>query len=112
MIMRRHSVCRVLSILLAAVLLVGAIPGSVVAASGPVEKAPLQILVSDVEARDGQDYPVASKSGWTNTVFHDMAIVYADSPYILIILSQRANHSIFREISREFQRFNDTWFVS
>jgi len=58
------------------------------------------------------DYPVASKTGWTNTVFHDMAIVYADSPYILIILSQRANHAIFREISREFQRFNDTWFVS
>ena len=56
------------------------------------------------------DYPIASKTGWTSTVFHDMAIVYADSPYILIILSQRANHAIFREISMAFQRFNDMWF--
>lgn len=56
------------------------------------------------------DHPVASKSGWTSTVFHDMAIVYADSPYILIILSARANHAVFREISMAFQRFNYTWF--
>ncbi|MCL2843696.1 MAG: stalk domain-containing protein [Oscillospiraceae bacterium] len=56
------------------------------------------------------DHPVASKSGWTNTVFHDMAIVYADSPYILIILSARANHAVFREISMAFQRFNHAWF--
>jgi len=57
------------------------------------------------------DYPIASKTGWTSTVFHDMAIVYADSPYILVILSQRANHRIFADISMAFQRFNDTWFV-
>jgi len=58
------------------------------------------------------DYPVASKTGWTSTVFHDMAIVYADSPYILVILSQRANHRTFADISMAFQRFNDTWFVN
>jgi len=57
------------------------------------------------------DYPLASKSGWTSSVFHDMAIVYAPSPYILVILSQRANHRIFEEISMAFQSFNDTWFV-
>jgi len=57
------------------------------------------------------DYPLASKSGWTSTVFHDIAIVYADSPYILVVLSQRANHAAFREISMAFQRFNGTWFV-
>jgi len=56
------------------------------------------------------DYPKASKTGWTNTVFHDMSIVYAESPYILIILSQRANRAAFAEISVAFQEFNDTWF--
>jgi len=58
------------------------------------------------------DYPVASKTGWTSTVFHDMAIVYADSPYILVILSSRANHRTFADISMAFQRFNNTWFVN
>jgi len=57
------------------------------------------------------DYPVASKSGWTSSVFHDMAIVYAPSRYILVILSERANHRVFEEISMVFQAFNDTWFV-
>jgi len=57
------------------------------------------------------DYPVASKSGWTPSVLHDMAIVYAPSPYILVILSQRAGSRTFEEISMAFQAFNDTWFV-
>ena len=57
------------------------------------------------------EYPVASKSGFTPTVLHDMAIVYAPSPYILVILSQRASLRTFEEISMAFQAFNDTWFV-
>ena len=55
-------------------------------------------------------YPVASKTGWTSTVFHDMAIVYADSPYILVILSARSNRTVFREISMAVQEFNAMWF--
>jgi len=57
------------------------------------------------------DYPVASKSGWTSSVFHDLAIVYAPSSYILVILSERMNHRVFAEISMAFQTFNNTWFV-
>ena len=57
------------------------------------------------------DYPIASKTGWTSTVQHDMAIVYADSPYMLIILSSRISTNDFAIISRAFQQFNDTWFV-
>lgn len=63
------------------------------------------------------DYPVASKTGWTRpTAWHDMAIVYAPSPYILVILSRRDGWSAqdyrdFAEISMAFQAFNDTWFV-
>ena len=62
------------------------------------------------------DYPVASKTGWTRPIaWHDMAIVYAPSPYILIILSRRNGWSAqdyrdFAEISTAFQIFNDFWF--
>ncbi|MCL2285825.1 MAG: class A beta-lactamase-related serine hydrolase [Firmicutes bacterium] len=61
-------------------------------------------------------YPVASKTGWTNpTAWHDMAIVYAPSPYILVILSAREgwadeDYADFAEISMAFQEFNDMWF--
>ncbi|MCL2217669.1 MAG: class A beta-lactamase-related serine hydrolase, partial [Defluviitaleaceae bacterium] len=63
------------------------------------------------------DYPVASKTGWTRPhAWHDMAIVYAPSPYILVILSRRDGWSAqdyrdFAEISMAFQEFNDLWFV-
>ena len=62
------------------------------------------------------DYPVASKTGWTRpTAWHDMAIVYAPSPYILVILSRRdgwtaQDYRDFAEISMAFQEFNSTWF--
>jgi len=56
------------------------------------------------------DYPVASKTGWLHALLHDMAIVYADSPYILVILSDGINRGNIREISMAFQHFNSTWF--
>lgn len=63
------------------------------------------------------DYPVASKTGWTSPIaWHDAAIVYAPSPYILVILSSRAgwseqDYKDFKEISKTFQHFNSQWFV-
>ena len=65
------------------------------------------------------DYPVASKTGFTLPRFwHDMAIVYAPSPYILIILSDRyewytrpTRTRDFGEISQTFQNFNSKWFT-
>jgi len=62
------------------------------------------------------DYPILSKTGWTsNIAWHDMAIVEAPSPYILILFSTRPGFTdecfrIFEDISLEFQRFNDMWF--
>ena len=62
------------------------------------------------------DYPVASKTGWYPPhAWHDMAIVYAPSPYALIILSARhgwseRDYEDFRIISMAFQEFNDRWF--
>jgi len=63
------------------------------------------------------DHPVASKTGWTRGLaWHDMAIVDAPSPYILVILTQRQgwserDYQDFAEISKAFQAFNDTWFL-
>jgi len=58
------------------------------------------------------DYPVASKTGWTSPIaWHDMAIIYAPSPFILVILSERegwcdTDYADFAEISMAFQQFN------
>jgi len=63
-------------------------------------------------ARNGSDYPVASKTGWTDgRAWHDMAIVYAESPFILVVMSARTgfteqNFRDFNEILRAFERFN------
>ena len=64
------------------------------------------------------DYPVASKSGWSNNfgrAWHDMAIVYAPSPYGLAILSSRvgnaADRAVYDQISMFVQDFNTRWFV-
>ncbi|MDR2167678.1 MAG: class A beta-lactamase-related serine hydrolase [Clostridiales bacterium] len=59
------------------------------------------------------DYPVAQKYGHWDGAFHDMAIVYAPSPYILVILSdldREAPFHIFEEISIIFQEFNNRHF--
>jgi beta-lactamase class A len=63
------------------------------------------------------DYPVASKSGWAYNfggVYHDMAIVFAPSPYLLAVLSTRegtrTDQRDFERISMHIQEFNDMWF--
>lgn len=33
------------------------------------------------------EYPVANKSGWSGTAIHDVAIVFANNPYIVVALS-------------------------
>lgn len=63
------------------------------------------------------DYPVASKSGWAanfGAAWHDMAIVYAPSPYILALLSNRdgnaSDRRVYESISMFIQAFNSEWF--
>jgi len=58
------------------------------------------------------DYPMARKYGWTRNAFHDAAIMYGPSPYILVVLTnmERGAHDLFEEISMFIQEFNDTWF--
>ncbi|MCL2527520.1 MAG: class A beta-lactamase-related serine hydrolase [Defluviitaleaceae bacterium] len=58
------------------------------------------------------DYPMARKYGWTTNAFHDAAIIYGDSHYILVIMSNkdRGAHDLFEEISFLIQDFNREWF--
>jgi beta-lactamase class A len=63
-----------------------------------------------------ETYEIASKTGWTTGyAWHDMAIIYAESPFILIILSeragwQRADYVQFAQIAEAFAQWNATWF--
>ncbi|MCL2048700.1 MAG: serine hydrolase [Defluviitaleaceae bacterium] len=59
------------------------------------------------------DYPIARKYGWARNAFHDAGIVYAPSPYILIVLSnmERGAHDTFADISWFVQKFNNRTFV-
>jgi len=61
------------------------------------------------------DYPIAQKYGRWDGNFHDKAIVYAPSPYILVIMSTLDHHGRggfeeFAEISRFMQDFNNRYF--
>ena len=58
------------------------------------------------------DHLLASKSGWISTDMHDIAIVYAPSPYTLSILTTAGPGvmNIFNEVSMFFQNFNSTYF--
>jgi hypothetical protein len=61
-------------------------------------------------------YPKASKTGFTPySSWHCMSVVYASSPYVLVILSRRdawegSPRPRYAEIAAAFQRFNDEWF--
>jgi len=58
------------------------------------------------------DYPMARKYGWSPDAFHEAAIVYGPSPFILVVLSDmdRGAHNLFEDISWLMQAFNDEWF--
>ena len=58
------------------------------------------------------DHPMARKYGWATASFHDAAVVYAPSPYILVIMSNMDDgaHNLFGNISWRMQEFNAVWF--
>lgn len=56
-----------------------------------------------------QNYPVVRKYGWADKSFHDMAIVEAPHPYVLVILTDHEDgtaedFAMFRRISGLFER--------
>jgi hypothetical protein len=64
------------------------------------------------------NYPVASKTGWFSPyAWHDMSIVYAPSPFVLVILSAQGgwryeDYADFHRISMAFHEFNERWFLA
>ena len=58
-------------------------------------------------------YEMARKYGWYRNAFHDAAIVYAGTPYILVILTNmyRGAHGLFAEISEFVENFNRRHFA-
>jgi len=62
------------------------------------------------------DHRLASKSGWDVGAYHDIAIVYAPSPYVLVIMSEFVGNAtdrrVFHEISMAIQHFNDRYFAA
>ena len=71
-----------------------------------------QDLLNNQHQHIRTNYPIASKSGWSGaSAWHDMAIIYADSPFTLVILSNRSGaFSDFARITEAFENFNRTWF--
>ena len=59
------------------------------------------------------DHPMARKYGWAIASFHDAAIVYSSSPYILVVMSNmdEGAFTLFANISLQIQAFNDMWFA-
>ena len=54
------------------------------------------------------EYPVAQKYGWAIASFNTAGIVYAASPFMLVIISDMdyGAHDLFEEISQLMQEFN------
>lgn len=56
-------------------------------------------------------YKVARKYGWAELSFHDMAVVYAKSPYTLSIctdatIGKKSDYKLFADLSRAFEKFH------
>ena len=57
-------------------------------------------------------YPTAHKYGWAVESFNVAGIVYAESPFMLVIISDMDNgaHDLFKEISQLMHEFNARYF--
>ena len=57
-------------------------------------------------------YPVAQKYGWFNGAFNTAGIVYAPSPFLLVVVSNMHHgaHELFEEISWIMEAFNGRYF--
>lgn len=61
-------------------------------------------------------YPIAGKTGWFHNfggAWHEMAIIYAPSPFILVVLSNNYMYDtpLLQKISTFIEEFNSTWFA-
>lgn len=59
------------------------------------------------------EFNTANKGGWSNQTFHDVAIVFEENPYILVVMSEagEANYlTLFQEVSRMVGKLHDTYW--
>lgn len=71
-------------------------------------------LESQITAALGDKYPVAHKYGsdWDQKCYHDCAICYADSPFVLIIMTSqepetKESDKVFHKLAKQFDIIND-----
>ena len=50
------------------------------------------------------NYPIANKSGWGNTSIHDVSIIFAENPYIVVALSTLGQTELYESY---FKNVND-----
>ena len=63
--------------------------------------------------RTDQPEVMARKWGWGNNSFHEAAIVFGASPYIIVVLTNQSSGALRErvgEISLIIDKFNNTWF--
>lgn len=70
-------------------------------------------LETQITAQLGDKYTVAHKYGsdWDQNCYHDCAIVYADSPFILIIMTNQVpetedSDKVFKQLAKQFDIVN------
>lgn len=73
---------------------------------GPELKA---IMMETGNKMIATDSPMARKYGWAENSFHDMAVVYAENPYVLVILTnhdtgKREDYELFGDISLTLEK--------
>ncbi|MCL2388592.1 MAG: class A beta-lactamase-related serine hydrolase [Defluviitaleaceae bacterium] len=58
-------------------------------------------------------YPVAQKYGWSDRSFNVAGIIYAPSPFVLVIVSNQSQgaHELFEEISGLMKSFNQNYLA-
>lgn len=58
-------------------------------------------------------YPVANKSGWSGSAIHDVSIIFADNPYIVVALSNLGDKSYSAYFNKAnelaFKLHNEYW---
>lgn len=78
----------------------------------PYSRVFLDHLLNNHHSFISSGYPVAGKTGWFDSfggAWHEMAIVYAPSPFVLVILSDRyggVDNPNFQQIIAFLERFN------
>ena len=71
-----------------------------------------EILDENVTIKDG-NFNTANKGGWSEKTIHDVAIVFEENPYVLVIMSNagEGNYSyLFNQTSKLVGNLHDNYW--